>query len=202
MQPAERLRVGRLEIGGSFLLLAAVIFYFDEQWLLPRALAACALHELGHLAAIQALGGRVERVVLGAAGAEIRLAGSCRLSYGGEIAAAAAGPLVNLILAWTLGGCLPIFTGMNLALGAFNLLPVFPMDGGRILYFILAAWRGEAPAMRICGGLTAALSLAAAACGVAVLWYSGRNFTLLVVGIWLLFRVLWGKRVAKRRRNG
>ncbi len=203
MRRAEGLRLGRLEIGGGFLLLAALLFYFDEQCLLPRALAACALHELGHLAAIRALGGRVERMVLGAAGAEIRLRGSCALSYGGEILAAAAGPAVNLALAWLLGGWFPVFAGMSLALGLFNLLPVYPLDGGRILYHALAALRDEGTAARACRRLTAGLSLVTAAAGTAVLWRSGRNFTLLLVGGWLLLGALRGrKRLAKRRRNG
>ena len=61
------------------------------------ALCAAALHELGHLTAVYALGGSVTRLRLTAAGAELRLAGMP--GYGAELACAAAGPAVNLILA-------------------------------------------------------------------------------------------------------
>lgn len=64
--------------------------YADQQGLLLPALAGCALHELGHLAAIWGLGGSVRRLRLTAVGAEIQL--ERPMSYPGELAAALAGP--------------------------------------------------------------------------------------------------------------
>ena len=112
-----RMRLGRGEVTGGFLLLTAWLNYLDRQGVVPLALLVCALHELGHWAALRALGARVRRV-------------RRTLSYGGELLAALAGPGANLALALafsplTGGG---LFAGLNLALACFNLLPVGQMD--------------------------------------------------------------------------
>ena len=56
-----RMRLGRVEVTGGFLLLTAWLNYLDRQGVVPLALLACALHELGHWAALRALGARVRR---------------------------------------------------------------------------------------------------------------------------------------------
>ena len=115
---------GRITVTPGFLFLMAWCNYADQQGLLLPALAGCALHELGHLAAIWGLGGSVRRLRLTAVGAEIQM--ERPMSYPGELAAALAGPAANLAAAWLCcraeGGAL--FAGLNLALGCFNLLPV------------------------------------------------------------------------------
>lgn len=69
----------------------------------------------------------------------------------GMIAVAFAGPGINLILAWAavmlmhlsiehgtfLHMFLPLFFRINITLAAFNLLPILPLDGGRILAGLL-----------------------------------------------------------------
>ena len=76
------MRLGRVEVTGGFLLLTAWLNYLDRQGVVPLALLACALHELGHWAALRALGARVRRVRLTAVGAEMEV--DRTLSYGGE----------------------------------------------------------------------------------------------------------------------
>ena len=89
---------GRITVTPGFLFLMAWCNYADQQGLLLPALAGCALHELGHLAAIWGLGGSVRRLRLTAVGAEIQL--ERPMSYPGELAAALAGPAANLAAAW------------------------------------------------------------------------------------------------------
>ncbi len=64
---------GRITVTPGFLFLMAWCNYADQQGLLLPALAGCALHELGHLAAIWGLGGSVRRLRLTAVGAEIQM---------------------------------------------------------------------------------------------------------------------------------
>ena len=135
---------GRITVTPGFLFLMAWCNYADQQGLLLPALAGCALHELGHLAAIWGLGGSVRRLRLTAVGAEIQM--ERPMSYPGELAAALAGPAANLAAAWLCcraeGGAL--FAGLNLALGCFNLLPVGRLDGGRALHCLLSMSIGPA----------------------------------------------------------
>ena len=56
------MRWGRVEITAGALLLWTLLYYLDSGTLVLQALAACALHELGHYAAIRLLGGRVARL--------------------------------------------------------------------------------------------------------------------------------------------
>ena len=58
----DRLRPGRVEVTGGFLLLAAWLNYLDRQGIVPLALLSCALHELGHLLVLRLLGVRVRRL--------------------------------------------------------------------------------------------------------------------------------------------
>ena len=68
------MRLGRVEVTGGFLLLTAWLNYLDRQGVVPLALLACALHELGHWAVLRALGARVRRVRLTSVGAEMEVA--------------------------------------------------------------------------------------------------------------------------------
>ena len=103
-------------------------------------LAAVAVHELGHLLALRALGGRAESFSLSPFGAVLRGTG---LSYPGELLAVLAGPAANLLCAAGLAAlpALPegtaLFLGASVVLGGFNLLPAPPLDGWRALQLAL-----------------------------------------------------------------
>ena len=201
------MRLGRIEATGGFFLLLAWLNYLDTQGLVPMAMAACALHELGHFLTLRRLGGRVRLIRLTAAGAEMVL--SRPLGYWQEGLTALAGPGVNLLLAllfcaWP-GGT--VFAGLNLVLACFNMLPAGRLDGGRALYCTLALLAGPEWAGRIgrcLDGIWAAVLLV---CG-ALLARFGGNITLLLVSLWLLTAALpekyWDQnrnRTCHRRRK-
>lgn len=140
----------RVSISAGFLvslLLAAII---SPPEVAAAVLAAAALHEAGHLAALRTFGVRAEEIRLGAFGAVIVAAGAARLSYGRELIVTLAGPAVNLICApliavsaahcsWEEGYLL---AGAHLALGLFNLLPVPPLDGGQAVRLAVSYFFG------------------------------------------------------------
>lgn len=94
-----------------------------------------------------------------------------QLSYPQEMVLAAAGPVVNLLLAVLLSQlgarweiCY-LYGGVHLVLGAFNLLPILPLDGGMLLWHT-AAWCIEpytADRISAIVGLFAAVLLSGAA---------------------------------------
>ena len=199
--------MGRVEATGDFLLLMAWLNYLDRQGIVPMAMAACLLHELGHWAVIRLLGGQISLVRLTAVGAEMVL--RCPMGYWQEDVSALAGPGVNLLLAlifcaWP-GGA--VFAGLNLVLACFNMLPAGRLDGWRALYCTLALLAGPEWAGRIgrcLDGIWAAVLLV---CG-ALLARFGGNITLLLVSLWLLTAALpekyWDQnrnRTCHRRRK-
>lgn len=129
---------------------------------LSVALFGCVLlHELGHALVALSRGGRVSAItlmLLGGVSELYELPKTPRV----EGAVAIAGPLVSFAIGlvslglWTMlaEGPADLRFGLfylgqiNLVLGIFNLLPAFPMDGGRVLRALLATRLSRVDATR------------------------------------------------------
>ena len=181
----------RLAVTPGFLLLLAVLFYVDRGiGILPWALIGCVIHEAGHTVAGVAFGGRIRRLELSAVGAELQFDYPRVLSYWEENLIALAGPAANL-----LAGVLAMVWQWNLlailcfGIGGFNLLPLMPLDGGRVLHNVLSDCLRDAWPERIMLGLTGVLAGVLLGIGaIAVARYA--NVTLLVTSGWLLLKTL------------
>ena len=169
------------------ILMAALLLLLPLDWLIAALLAA-AVHELGHLAAIRVYGSRPEFLSVGGFGAQIHTG---PLDNRAEFFCAAAGPAASLCLL-SLCRFFPKLALCGAVQGMFNLIPVHPMDGGRILCCFLRRLcprRAEGifrivHCLVICGLL--ALSLIAAIC-------RKDGFFLTLVCIMALSRLLLSK---------
>lgn len=184
-------------------------------------LAAITLHELGHSLVAQTFGCRVRDITLMIIGGRALLEDMPR-KYWQELLVAAAGPAVSLALGLA-GLYVPIVLCqagllstlgrnflidavglLNLGLFAFNLLPAFPMDGGRILRAALQVRMTRVRATWIAsrvGRVLAGLMVFFALCNILnirlpvfpgvfgkLLWYffASGTFIQLLIG-WMIF---------------
>lgn len=129
------------------------------------------LHELGHALVARRYGVRTRRIVLSPIGGIAQLEGMPRRPRQ-ELAVALAGPAVNFVLAAALWVVTPAFAGAellaaflgsvtlaNLGLGLFNLIPAFPMDGGRALRALMAERVGTYRATEVAAKVGKAIAI-------------------------------------------
>jgi len=124
--------------------------------------AGVVLHELGHSVVAMRYGFPIDSITLWIFGGIAQLT-EMPEDWRQELAIAIAGPIVSVALGVAFGGAyllvpesLPAvqfvvgyLAVMNVALAAFNLLPAFPMDGGRVLRALLGRTRPFARATKI-----------------------------------------------------
>lgn len=179
------MRLGRVEVTGGFLLLLAWLNYMDRAFLVPKALVACVAHELGHVFLLRLMGEDIRSIRFTAVGAELVLPHP--LGYWQEGLSALAGPGVNLILALVFCNYTDTltFSGLNLALALFNLLPVGRLDGGRAVHCTLALLAGPGLASSAACWLDCLCTAGLLVAGLFLALFWG-NITLLLVAFWLL----------------
>ena len=140
-----------LHVSWSFWLLILLAAIVSPLTIVLSILLAAALHECGHLLALRAFHVPIEGLRLSAFGAVLHARGAQRLSYGRELVVTLAGCGMNLVCGvltawfslhyvWVEGF---VFAGAHILLCAFNLLPIPPLDGSKIVAYFLpprAAW--------------------------------------------------------------
>jgi Zn-dependent protease len=187
--------------------------YSSQIWALYEYLALFGivlLHEFGHALACRQTGGIADRIVLWPLGG-IAFVNPPRRP-GAMLWSIAAGPLVNVVL-------LPVLTiaaimtavpageepsdfslllsnvwQINLLLLIFNMLPVYPLDGGQILRALLWFPLGEIRSLQIASviGIIGAVALA----GLAFLLRMNVVWTA-IIAFFLLSRAIAGWQYAK-----
>jgi Zn-dependent protease len=195
----KRWRIGTLlgfpvEINLTFLLLLGVVLIWfgglAGLFVVGIAFGSVLLHELGHAVVARRLGVRVSGIELHFFGGAAKMIELPR-SANHEIAIAAAGPAVSLVLAG-LGLGLGAMTGVwllavvgwiNLTIALFNLIPALPMDGGRILRAALTRKMDFVRATDVSVTIARGFAIALAAFGL----YAGAyQLLLLAPFLWVL----------------
>jgi Zn-dependent protease len=171
-----------LFLHSTFLMLLAFVGMTNQDSLMAvlfvSAIFSCVLvHELGHALMARQFGISTVDITLYPIGGVARLARMPR-APGAELLIALAGPAVNVVLAglftllqYSVGTFEPstgIFLGnsflaalvqINLGLAIFNMIPAFPMDGGRVARALLSGWLGRLRATEVAAHLGQGLAV-------------------------------------------
>jgi Zn-dependent protease/predicted transcriptional regulator len=162
------------------------------------------LHELSHAFVAQRYGMTVPSITLFVFGGVSSIAGEMRTARE-EFAVAIAGPLMSWVLALVFGGLWLVTQGtgaggvfgylafINGALGFFNLLPGFPLDGGRVLRSIV--WgrsKSIVRATKVAASVGSIIAYLMIGIGLLSVFYFG-----LLGGIWYVLIGLFLKSAAE-----
>jgi Zn-dependent protease len=198
----------------SWLLVALVEIetrrnrYSTQLWNVAEYLTFFAIvlaHELGHALACRSVGGRAEQIVLWPLGGVAYVQPPAR--PGAVLWSIAAGPLVNLgllilsapIVVFARATLPPdpahfaiMFAVANFLLLGFNLLPIYPLDGGQIVQALLWFFVGRARSLAVVSviGLAAAAAILPIALLKGSVWYA-------VLAVYAGSRALTGLRSAR-----
>jgi len=141
-----RIRKLKLSLHPLFIILGIILVLLGESSAFFICTISAFFHELGHSFVAQKCGYQMKKIRLMPFGAELH---GDTDSFDGkdEIYIAIAGPCVNFFIClvilgvWWISPRLYGFTFQifetNLVMGVFNLLPLFPLDGGRVLLSLL-----------------------------------------------------------------
>jgi Zn-dependent protease len=164
------------------------------------AFGCVALHEYGHALAARLFGIQTRDITLYPLGGVARLEGMPERPWP-EIVVALAGPAVNVVIAAGLFGLLLIdgvipgggsavsvpdalfarLMWVNLILAGFNLLPVFPMDGGRVFRALLSVVTDRVTATEVAVMVGTVL---AGLMALAGLWFG--QFMLVILAVFVV----------------
>jgi Zn-dependent protease len=185
-----------IAVGGALagMTVGGVVF---EVALIVAVFATIVVHELGHAVMARRRGGVTREITL------LPIGGIATMDViperpQDELAVAVVGPLVNLAIAGALALGLVLsggfatdtsvvraffvqLTWIELGLAVFNLIPAFPLDGGRALRALLAMRGSRDTATEIAGKIGMALAVVLAVAG----WFV--NGWLIVIAMVVFF---------------
>ncbi len=130
----------KFRVGISFVFVVLICLIFKNFLLLLNYLIALILHELAHLFVATTRGYKLKQACLDMFGLSITL--DEKIADSDSFAINLAGPMFNFILClvcmslyWLIPASqrvLNLFCLSNFCLAIFNLLPIYPLDGGKI----------------------------------------------------------------------
>lgn len=189
----------RFKLSPLFIITIVSFILIDGTFYALYAVLCAFLHELGHIIAIKIMGGKVGALKVHGFG--IQISGNLELDYKREAISALMGPCASLLagLVFILLSRLGMYTQLvvflamsNLCLFAVNILPIYPLDGGRCLYCILAGRLEQGRASLITKVVSVVFVIPLLIAAVYLVVQTGYNFSLAILCAYLVLLLILG----------
>jgi stage IV sporulation protein FB len=182
----------------KFLIVLFIVYFFlDIHHLAVIVFGVVLVHEISHVIAALYLGMVVETIKLFPFGGVVGIRGNEAYSVKKEILVSLPGPAVNFILAvlvWAVQGLgignkeyLSFILKTTVLMGFFNLLPILPLDGGRMFRAFLARYTGYFSATRVTALIGQLIAVGLFIWGIHELWFNQINFHWLLIAAYLFY---------------
>ncbi|MGN1317879.1 MAG: site-2 protease family protein [Lachnospirales bacterium] len=168
-----------IKIRLQFFLLTAILAALNMLGQFFIVVLLAFLHELSHIILARIYKAKISEIIISPVGfcAVIDLE---RLSLFRKLLVILIGPIFNIAFGIIFGN------NISIALGIFNLLPVYPLDGGRFLSYLLGYIIGTLRANRYVANVNIIMSYLFVALGIIQMALFFGNISLLIVGIYIL----------------
>ena len=194
-----------VDISFAILLLIFMMDFGSFTFGIAAALAlaiSVTLHELGHALTARAFGYRTNDITLSLLGGCASLISLPRKAWQ-EFLTALAGPLVSFSISFAvllldilgiriennwLRGVLSYVFYMNIMLGGFNLLPGFPMDGGRIFRSVMQVFVSRPKATLVAMWVGRVFAILLALRGVHSIFSGGSWGFISILIAWMIWK--------------
>lgn len=137
------IKIGGVRIHISVLFPAVFLYlwYYQEGTPILWWLAGMTIHECGHLLALMLCGELPSDIILSAFGVRFQLENAICATYRKDVIVAFAGPLVNILSAFVfIQTNTVLLATVHASLAIINLIPLYPLDGERILRGIMLSF--------------------------------------------------------------
>ena len=176
------------------LLFWGLFYIFDEGENLVYIFLAATFHEIAHIFFYYIFKAKIDSVRILPYGISASFRSTVKLSYKKETVALFAGPCFNLIVAvfcliinsFLFVDGLETFFLYNMAYFMMNIIPIFPLDGGRILRNLLLQRFSSDFALKISGVSSVFFLALLFVISVWVFTESGGNFSLILISLYLI----------------
>lgn len=188
----------KLYVHPLFIILGVIMLALGEGLTFVFYIVTLLLHELGHSTVARRLGYKLNNFCLLPQGAVV--SGNQQFfNYNDEVKIALAGPLVNVSLAlicvaiWWLApelyGISETFVMCNISTAIVNLLPVLPLDGGRVMVALFSKIKKRSLGIKLCNIFGYTLAGFFCVLFILSLFYLV-NFTFLIFAIFIVVGIV------------
>ncbi len=202
------IRLSRINIKINVFLYFTLMLFFVNGYLIYTLISFSIvfIHELSHTLVANVLGYKVKEIEIFPLGGVVKLEHILGINPKHEILVAAAGPLSNLILSMTayfivnqyniLNNYIIYFIYANAIIAVTNLLPILPLDGGRICRAYISYIIGFKKATKLLIFLSKILSILLFIMGFFLIKYDKVNIVISLVAVFLYLALRKEKEMA------